>query len=246
MFKAAPCLQPERKRVGFLIQTDSTECPNITYALSAAVYPEWEVRALPESSRTVPIGRAGRQVMEVIARRQGEEGRTLPARVEADSPLTVRFLTEPRDQMESSGLTTRIRDVEIALPVSSKAEDHRGSIRFAWPDGRTQQQPVSWAVVPTVRVSPSRLVMRRSDRDVTHVVVIKASDGRPFRIRNVGPSQMVVSSEFDHEVRRAQTLKFRIDPDRLLHEQDAKVTIQTDIEDQPNVSLSVVILPPGV
>ena len=244
--KVAPSPQVERKRVGFLVQTDSEQCPSITYALGVMAYPEWEVRASAESSRTLPIGRAGRLVMRITARRLAREGSTLPTRVEAESPLSARFLAEPGKQTESVGVTSLIREVEINLPASSKPGDHRGSIRFHWPEGRTQEQPVSWQVVPPVRVSQSRLVLRRSDRDVTHTIVLKASDERPFRVSRVGPSQLVVSCEFAREASEAHTVRLQIDPERASRERDPKVTIETDAKNQPTVSLSIVILPPGV
>ena len=218
----------------------------MTYALGVTAYPEWEVRASAESSRTLPIGRAGRQVMRITARRLAREGDTLPTRVEAESPLVVRFLGEPREQTESEGVTSYVRDVEIALPSSSKRGTHRGSMRFRWPEGRTREQPVFWQVVPHVRANPSRLVLRRSERDVMQTIAIRAFDERPFRVSDVGPSHLVVSSEFDREASGAHTLKLRIDPERASREQDPKVTIKTDVEDQPTVSLSIVILPPGV
>ena len=133
--KVTPSLQPEKKRVGFLVRTDSDECPNTTYALRVTTYPEWEVRDTPESSRTLPIGRAGRQVIRIISRRLAQEGVVLPTKVEADSPLVVQFLGEPRGQTESEGVTSYVRDVEIALPPSPKAGPHRGALRFRWPEG---------------------------------------------------------------------------------------------------------------
>ena len=195
-----------------MVQTDSDECPNTTYTLSVAAYPDWEVRDAPESSHTLPIGRAGRQVMRITSHRLGREGDALPAKVEADSPLVVRFLGEPREQTESEGVTSYVRDLEIALPSSLQAGPHRGSVRFRWPDGRTQEEPVLWQVVLHVRASPSKLVLKQSERGLTHTVTIKAFDNRPFRIRDVGPSHLVASSEFDHEARRTHTLKVRNRP----------------------------------
>jgi Protein of unknown function (DUF1573) len=246
VLKVVPSPQPEKKRVGFLVQTDSGECPNTTYALSAMVCPDWEVQASADSSRTLPIGRAGRQVIRITSRRLGREGDGLPAKVEADSSLVVRFLGEPREQAGPEGVTSSVRDVEIALPASSEAGPHRGSLRFRWPGGRIEEQPVVWEVVLHVRASPSKLVLKRSERELTHTVTIKAFDDRPFRIRDVGPSHLIASSEFDREARRAHTLKLRIDPERASLEHDTQITIKTDVEDQPIVSLSIVILPPGV
>ena len=62
--------------------------------------------------------------------------------------------------------------------------------------------------------NPSRLVLSRSERDLMHTITIRAFDKRPFRIGEVGPSRLVVSSEFDRGARPVHTLKVRIDPER--------------------------------
>jgi hypothetical protein len=244
LLKVAPILQAEKKRVGFLLQTDSKECPNWTYTLSAMVFPAWEVRVSADSTRTLPIGRSGRQVMRITGRRVGTEGNTLPTRVEAESPLVARFLGDSREETESAGVTSRTRDVEIILPTSSKPGAHRNSIRFRWPEGLTQEHLVLWEVVPAVRASPSRLVVKLSERDVTHTVVLRISDDRPFHVSHIGPPRLVVSSEFDDEASLAHTLKVRIDPRLASQESNPQITIKTDVADQPTVSVSIVVLSP--
>jgi hypothetical protein len=243
--KVAPSLQPEKKRVGFLVLTDSAEYPNKTYALTVAAYPEWEVQDTPESSRTLPLDRPGRQVVRITSRRSAQEGELLPTKVEADSPLVARFLGEPRERTGPEGVTTYVREVEIALPPSQELGLHRGSMRFRWAGGRTREQPVLWQVVPILRANPSMVVLRRYERDLTQTITLRAFDNRPFRIRDAGPSQLVASCEFDHGARPVHTLKLRIDPERASRERDPQVTIKTDVEDQPAVSLNIVILPPG-
>jgi uncharacterized protein DUF1573 len=236
----------ETKRVGFIIQTDSKEHPNLTYGLRAAVYPEWEIQASTESSRTLPIGRAGRQVMRITCRRLAGEGDGLPTQVEVESPVAARFLADPREQTEPDGVTSIVRDVEIALPASDKPGPHQVSLRFHWPEGRTREQVVLWGVVPPIRAIPSRLSLRQSERDQSHTIVIRSFDDQPFRVSDVGPQHLVLSSEFDHEAGSTHTLKLRIDPDRAAKENHPQITIKTDASDQSAVSLSILILPPGV
>ncbi len=79
-----------------------------------------------------------------------------------------------------------------------------------------------------------------------HTITIRTFDNRPFRISDAGPSHLVASREFDRGARPVHTLRLRIDPELASHERDPQVTIKTDVEDQPIVSLSIVILPPGV
>ncbi len=131
------------------------------------------------------------------------------------------------------------------MPASLNAGSRSGTLRFRWTDGHTQEQPVVWQVVPVIAASPSKLVLRRSERDLTHIITVRAFDNRPFSISDAGPSDLVASCEFDRGARSVHTLRLRIDTDRASRERDSKVTIKTDFEDQPTVSLSVVVLPPG-
>lgn len=246
VLKVAPLLQTEKKRVEFLVQTDSNECPSLAFALSAMIHPEWEVRASPDSTRTLPIGQAGQQVIRITCRRVAGEGTILPSGVEVESPLVARFLGEPGEQTEAQGIKSQTRDVEVTLPRSPRPGSHQGTIRFRWPEGRTREQLVFWIVVPPVRANPSRLVVRPSERDVTHTIVLTSFNGRPFRIGQVGPPHLVVSPEFDRAADRSHTLKLRIDPEQASRDQNPRVIIKTDVDDQPAVSLNIVVLPPGV
>ncbi len=88
--------------------------------------------------------------------------------------------------------------------------------------------------------------MRPSERDVTHTIVLTSFNGRPFRIGQVGPPHLVVSPEFDRAADRSHTLKLRIDPEQASRDQNPRVIIKTDVDDQPAVSLNIVVLPPGV
>jgi hypothetical protein len=108
-------------------------------------------------------------------------------------------------------------------------------------------------VLPTKVEVDSPLVARflgeareQTERDLTHTITVRAFDDRPFRISDAGPSHLVASCDFDRGARPAHTLKLRIDPKRASHEHGPQVTIKIDVEDQPTVSLSIVVLPPGV
>lgn len=81
---------------------------------------------------------------------------------------------------------------------------------------------------------------------MTHTLVLRPFDDRPFRVIHVGPPNLIVNAEFEHEASRTHALKLRIDPDVASREPNPQITIRTDIEDQPAVSVSVVILPSGV
>lgn len=228
-----------------MVQTDSKDCPKLIYALRATIYPEWEIRGSEGSSRTVPVGQAGHQVMQIICRRVAGEGRILPARVEAESPVTVRFLGEPRERKDSEGITSSSRDVEVSLPPMSQPGSHHGDIRFRWSDGRTQGWGIYWEVVPWLRASPSRLVVKPSEIDVPLKISIRASD-RPFRVTGIGPSHLVATSQFSREASNLHIIELRLHPDRVSGETEPRITIHTDHPDQSTLSLGVYVLPTGV
>jgi hypothetical protein len=238
--------QLETKRVGFFVQTDSKSRPTLIYGLRATIYPEWEIQSSAESSRTLPIGRAGRQLMRITVRRVAGEVGTLPSRVEVESPLTARFLGDVREQADAEGVTSAVRDVEIMVPSASKPGTHQASLLFRWAEGRTQQEVVLWEIVPQLLAVPSRLVLRQSERDLLHTIILRSFDGHPFRVSDVGPQDLVLSSEFDREAGSTHILKLRIDPDRAAKDNHPQIMIKTDANDQSTVSLGILILPPGV
>jgi len=235
-----------KKLAEFTVQTDSKECPVLTYALRAAFYPEWEILAAAGSSKTLPIGGAGRQLFRITCTRLAGEGNIPPTQVVIKPPLAARFLGESREQPEPDGVTTIVREVEIALPPYSEPGIHQGTIQFRWPEGRTREHLVVWEVVPPLRVSPSKLIQRKSERGVSHTVVIRSFDDQPFRVIGVEPSYLALSSESTDEAARIHTLTLRIDADRAAEDKDAEIVIRTDRGDQPVISLKIVVLPEGV
>lgn len=238
--------QREQKQVGFSVQTDSRDCPPVAYALRATLYPEWESQLLAGSSTKLPVGGSGRQEVRITCARIAGEVTACPSAVAIDSPLTARFLGEFREQTEPDKATLIVRDVEIALPASPDVGPHTAVIRFRCPDGRERKQTVVWEVVSPLRASPSKLILRQTDRNVSHRVSISSFDGRAFRIRGVEPAHMVSKCEFSPDASRTQTVEVQIDPDRVARQKGSEVIIETDRDDQPTVSLKVIVLPAGV
>jgi Protein of unknown function (DUF1573) len=236
----------ELRRVGFLVQTDSKDFPTLTYSLRATFYPEWEVQASADSSRTLPIRRAGRQVLRITCFRVADEGHASPTGVTVEPPLAVKFLGEPREQTESEGVTAIVRDVEVSLPSSSELGTHQGTLIFRWPDGRTRERIVLWSVVSPLSARPSKLIVKQSEGSLLHTIVMRSFDNQPFRVGAVEPPHLVLSSEFINGAANVHTLKLWIDPDRAAREKCPQITIRTDRSDQPSISLNVVVLPPGV
>jgi len=98
----------ERKRVEFVVETDSQYQPAMKYALLASICPEWEMHPVGEQTRELPVGRSARNVIRIVSRRVAREGGTLPAHVDADVPLAARFICEPTERTGAEGVTTSL------------------------------------------------------------------------------------------------------------------------------------------
>ncbi len=111
--------QFERQRVEFVVETNDVDRPVLRYALQTTICPEWETQAVAEPTRDLPVGRGAGDVIRAISRRVAGEGGTLPIAVEADHPLTVRFLGEPMEWVSPDLVTIASREIEITIPSSS-------------------------------------------------------------------------------------------------------------------------------
>ena len=238
--------QAERKRVEFVIDTDSKDRPVLKFALLANVCPDWEIQPVGEPTRDLPVGRGATDVLRVISRRVAGEGGVLPTEVEADPPLTARFRGEVSKLTGPDLLTTTSREVEIAIPSSRKTGSQQSTIRFKWPDGKTEKQSIFWQVTPWLSAGPSRLVLRPSEGIVPSTVVIRSYDGRLFRVTGVSSPGGTENTEFSRVPSVSQKLVFRLDPSRLSAEKETQIVIGTDHRDQPTVSVTVLVLPKGV
>ncbi len=159
--------------------------------------------------------------------------------------MTAAFLGEAIEQTDAEGVTSTSRDLVIVLPPSSKLGPHQADLVYSWADGRKDSRSIFWEVVPSVRVTPSRIILNRSEGVVMYTVVATTEDA-PFVVTAVGPAPLVLGSEFSREPNRSHTIHLRVNTDRAAREEDPAITIHTDRADQPTLSLSVLLLPEGV
>ena len=94
-------------------------------------------------------------------------------------------------------------------------------------------------------MTPSKLILKRSEGVVLHKVVVRTDDP-PFRVTSIEPAHLVAGSVFSQEPNQSHTIQLRVNTDRVTNEKDPRITIHTDRADQPTLSLSVFLLPPGV
>src|SRR5262249_44746956 len=161
-----------------IVETHSKDRPTLTYALTAAFCPEWEVGNVGDRPPTLALNQAGHHVIRVMSRRVGREGGSLPDRGEAEWPLAATFIGGTRRATESGDLTSSYRDVEVALPPTAKPGACQGAVAFYWPDGRKRSCNISWQVVAPLQVRPRSLALRRSESDLPQTIVISSFDHR--------------------------------------------------------------------
>jgi hypothetical protein len=210
------------------------------------MHPGWQFYALPDSSVRLPVGHAGRQVLRLACARRCGESTASPTTVAIDPPLSARFIGEAHDSPEGDSVTITVRDVEVILPVLAEPGPQRSSLRFGWPDGQKREEFIAWEVVPRFRVSPSRLIVKRTDASSWSSVVIRSFDDRAFRIKSVDPAAPVLESEYSGERKGAQSVKLRVNIDHARTVTEHGVRITTDLDDEPPILVKIVILPAGV
>ena len=171
------------------------------------------MRPIGSVTRELPTGERGCDIVRLTARQIAGAGASLPTEVMAEPPLTAAFLGAPRESTESNTVRTVLRDVEIGLPASAEPTASRGTVRFRWAEGRTKAMDFYWQVVPRIRASPRRLVLKRSARRESSTFVIKSFGDRPFRITNIGPPELVATCQYTRESSGVHDVKLTVDVD---------------------------------
>ena len=96
---------------------------------------------------------------------------------------------------------------------------------------------------PTLRVIPRALTIVADRDQTTHEVIVRSLD-RAFRITGVsGPLLAEDSTPLPDQADQTQRLQLEIDPTRVAPGSTSEITITTDHPEQPNVALSVLVLP---
>ncbi len=188
-FRASHRSGPQSVR--FVLDTDQGNHTTRVLTLRARFVPAWQVEPLGPSRTILSPGQGGKQIFRVSARHKGEQGRSLPAKLSASSPLAVSFNGRPTSSIGARGLTEVSREVEVTIPAGSTVGTRRGTIVFGWADGRTEELPISWEVQPILKVSPPALVLRAGSMPAEKKIAVW-SDVQPFRVVNVKGSLIAV------------------------------------------------------
>jgi hypothetical protein len=235
-------LQTGRKRVAFEVGTDSRERPVFRLALSAQLFAEWEIQRQEGTLPRLPVGQAGVLRYQMICRRIGDSGRSLPSSVDVDAPHSVAFGGDPTKASLPGGIVETSSGINVKLAGMKDIGLHRERLRFRWRDGRTEEMPLAWEVVPAVRLVPSVLVLPPSPKPSTYVVVIRSED-RPIRITDVSGPLLAEPVTLPLTPERTHTVRLVLKDLDVALGKSTEVRILTDHPQQPVVPLGIVVLP---
>ena len=118
---------------------------------------------------------------------------------------------------------------------------HRGQVTLDWANGKTWNREIEWRVVPRITASPSGLTLRPGTSE--SVVVVLRSNDRPFRILGIEGPILADQFSLPEGSSKTQALKIAIDPSKAAKPGSFNLRIATDHPDQPEVVVSVLILP---
>jgi hypothetical protein len=236
-----PGYQSGLKRAEFAIETDDKVRPVLGLALQMKLVPAWEVKELEGSGPSLPLGRPGKRVFRIVARRQGAEGLDLPDRVSAGEPLVAAFRTQSSTTINPDGLTEATRDVEVTLPALKSKGIQRREVMFRWPGGHVKPHLVAWEVRPRLRLSPTGLVLRASSQAADRIVTVE-SDGRPFHIQDVRSAFLASKPPLPSNAATRHTIRVSLAPPASAAGRAFDLVVATDYPDEPVVSMSVLVL----
>lgn len=236
-----PGYQSGQKRLDFSIKTDLPGMPALIFAAFAQLTPEWEVQLVGEGLERVALNRPGRIVYRVTCRRRGEEGRKAPVGLRTSVGVSARFLAPPLGTKREGGFIEESREVAVDLRPTNEPGIRSDRIELLWHDGQKQTVPITWEVLPTLRVAPSGFTLSKSEGLVEKVVTIVSNRGE-FRVLKVsGPGFVKSLVERDGPGMR-HNLRLSLDPSQIDQGQASDIRIRTDHSDQPEVTVSVLVL----
>jgi hypothetical protein len=228
-----------RKKAEFLVSTDDRAQPVWTLALKAELYPEFSAETSGEIG--LALGREGAITFPVICHRQGQTGLEAPIEARMAGPHRARLLPKGPADTESlpDGLERAARIVEVNLAPSGEIGRHAEEVVLVWADGEERRVPLRWEVEAVVRVEPSGLTIPAGAGLVARTVLLSAD--RPVRILEVsGP--LVEADDSTRSAAAVHRLELRLRPGAPWAGA-TDVVIRTDHPDQPEVRLSVLVLP---
>jgi hypothetical protein len=237
-----PGFQGGRKQVRFAVHTESAAQPTRLFTLLVSLVPEVEVEVLEGSDTRLLLGEVGKQSLRVTSQRMGDEGRGAPEVVSAGVGVEVRFIGSTVEHLNSDGLVTTTRIVEVTLLAGSEVGTRAAELAFHWEGGLTHEQRVTWRVARRIEASPAALILNDQSGRVARELRLTSLCG-PFRVLAIHGSGVAVSGGLPKESRREHELRFVVEVERVQSEGLTDIVIDTDMVEQPKVVVSLLVLP---
>ena len=231
-----------RGRLNFSVESARPDGPIWHLVLESHLVPEWDVEPVGDRVSELHVGASAEQRFRLICRRRGDDGLPLPAIVRASGPLEAVFEGPAEESTDPDGLITASRLIHVVHDVVSEPGPVSGLLSFRWPDLDLppRELELRWRIMPGLSVSPSALILRGDPGPTTRSVLVR-SLGQPFRVLEViGPLNEPVAPST--EAKAVQVVNLAIDPARLAADGAADILIRTDHPEQPDVTLTVLLL----
>ena len=238
-----PEFQSGRKQVGFRVGTDREDEPVLGFVLRAALVPEVQVRTVEGGGLSLLMGKSGKQVLRVVARRYKEEGLSARETIADAGTVKATFVGGPTEMVRPDGVVESWRDVAVEILPDREAGSRTEALVFGWADGRAWDHRLHWTVTPHLRAIPDGLIVGLDD--AVKAVAIR-SETAPFRILGIEGGGVASVGEGSNADRPSRSHLIRLDfhGDRPRPTGPFDVTIRTDHPEQPEVTVSVLMSHP--
>lgn len=239
-----PRSQLGRRHVEFTVRTDSEEHPLWRFELVANHLPDVELHPVDPSGRDfVLLKDGGRWIWRVTTRRKAAHSLARPSSINISKPLSASFISDPNSQLIVGNLREITRDIEISVPRSGFGH-HRADLVVLMEDDTSTSAVVSWEEPKPVRANPSGIVLFPEKGKVDYTLLIESADV-PFRICEIkNPLSKAQLPALQGESLRLHSVKLQMDPSRISKDKrSTSIHIKTDHPHQPDVIVSVLILP---
>jgi len=148
--------------------------------------------------------------------------------------------------MTDSGITEESLCGEVLIGSDKIPGLKKGTVSFKWRDGREDAFPLTWDVIPVLKVTPSSLVVAYSSGSTEGAKPIErnlvvTSERTAFRVLKVSSDILDIPVQLVSDSSTVHKLRIRIDPKKS-RKMVNTVEILTDRADQPVVSVNVIAL----
>jgi len=132
------------------------------------------------------------------------------------------------------------RKFAISIPPGDKPGASTGEVSVVLSDGRTIRQPITWEVVPSVRVTPSALVHKQGEEQ-NYCLLVSAIEGR-LNVSTVSGQAAPVEIRVEKQGEKSAKIWVKI-PRDFATDRPLDIKLATGHPSQPEISFPIITLP---